>query len=112
MIESKEQVPWLAATTDEVEHQRGQLLSWLVERMNPSSLNGIPQDIPDTPGAWALRQKYMMHYLEHRLELDPDVVVEAQGIYTNSYRTYLLLIVLMKILTNRWRPRVCMSLSD
>jgi hypothetical protein len=71
-------VPWLAADTSEVEMLRSQLPTWLVSRMEPSSLSGLPSTTGNSNGMAMFRREYFDTFLEETLGLDPNTVVEAQ----------------------------------
>ena len=72
-------VPWLSANTDEVETLQSHLVTWLVLRMEPSSLGGLPLNMGQSKGIPMLCREYLDTYLEENLGLDPNAVVKVQG---------------------------------
>jgi hypothetical protein len=72
-------VPWLAADTNEVETLRAQLSTWVVSRMELSSLSSLPCNMGNSIGAAMFRREYFDTFLKDKLELDPYAVIEAQS---------------------------------
>jgi hypothetical protein len=69
-------VPWLGASTDEVEALRRQLPRWVASIIEPSSLSALPLNMGDSKGATLIRREYARTYLE-KLTLDPYAMVQV-----------------------------------